>query len=248
MNASRSAALVSGLSKLDREIGSFRESRGILFDFGGTLDSDGEHWLDRFFLLYKRCGLDIPPPEIKRVFYRADALCCSDPRVTSMGLRALMAHHVRLQFHGLNLEDDAREKELVEAFCVKSERHLRRNAGLLSGLTGSYRLGLVSNFYGNVAVLCEEAGLAHSLNVILDSTRVGIGKPNPEIFQLALANLELAATQVIFVGDSFERDMIPARELGMRTIWLKGPNPRVPPNAGPVDACISSLTELDALV
>lgn len=43
-------------------------------------------------------------------------------------------------------------------------------------------------------------------------------------------------------------NIIPARDLGMKTIWLKGPNPRIPLNAGPVDAWISSLSELEVLI
>jgi len=226
----------------------FLGCEAILFDFGGTLDSDGEHWLDRIYQLYASVGLDLPSPEIKHAFYEADALCHGDPTVALFGLRPLMKHLVHLQFKALGLEDDAKEQELVEMFCVKSERFLRRNALLLSRFRRRYRLGLVSNFYGNLATLCKEAGLAESLDVILDSAQIGISKPDPEIFRMALAKLELDPEQAIFVGDSYERDMMPACEVGMKSIWLKGPNPRIPSNAGPVDAWISSLSELEVLI
>ncbi len=226
----------------------FLECKAILFDFGGTLDSDGEHWLDRFYALYEGAGLEIPSSEIKRAFYYADGLCTSDPQVVSLGLRPLIRRHVLLQFSALNLADEEKEKELVEGFCTRSEHYLRRNAHLVHRLKGRYRLGLVSNFYGNVATLCEEVGLAEAFDVILDSARVGMSKPNPEIFQAALQRLGRPPEETICVGDSFERDMIPTRELGMKTIWLKGPNPRLPANAGPVDALISSLSELEVLI
>jgi putative hydrolase of the HAD superfamily len=226
----------------------FHGCKAILFDFGGTLDSDGEHWLDRFYALYQDQGFQIPLSEIKRAFYHADGLCSSNSQVVSFGLRPLMKYLVHLQFKALDLGDDAKEQELVEMFCSKSERFLRRNALLLSRFRHWYRLGLVSNFYGNVATLCKEAGLEESLDVILDSAQIGISKPDPGIFRTALERLRLDPGKVIFVGDSYERDMIPAREAGMRTIWLKGPNPRIPSNAGPVDAWISSLSELEVLI
>ncbi len=226
----------------------FRACKAILFDFGGTLDSDGEHWLDRFYDLYKDAGFDIPAPEIKRAFYHADSLCYGNSRVMAMGLRPLMAHHVHLQFIALNLEDAGKERQIVENFCSQSEALLRRNACLLSRLKNRYRLGLVSNFYGNVGVLCEEAGLSESLEIILDSAKIGLSKPDAEIFRMALDKLGLPAEQVIFVGDSYERDMIPPRELGMKTIWLKGPVPRMPPHAEPVDHWISSLSALERLL
>ena len=225
-----------------------RGCKAILFDFGGTLDSDGEHWLDRFYALYEGEGLNIPSSEIKRAFYHADDLCSSDPQIISMGLRPLIKRHVSWQFLALNLIDDEKEKNLVEGFCAKSEHFLHRNATLLHRMHDRYRLGLVSNFYGNVATLCEEAGFAKAFDVILDSARIGMRKPDPGIFQAALDRLGTRPEEVICVGDSFERDMIPTRELGMKTIWLKGPNPRMPANGGPVDDSISSLSELEVLI
>jgi putative hydrolase of the HAD superfamily len=226
----------------------FPHCEAILFDFGGTLDSDGEHWLDRFYDLYGQAGFGLPLAEIKRAFYAADLLCYNDPIVVSMGLRPLMKHHVRLQFAALNLKDPAKEEEIIERFCAKTERTLERNAQLLRRLKPFYRLGVISNFYGNVAALCREAALADSLDVILDSAEIGVSKPDPEIFRIALTKLDLAPALAIFIGDSYERDIVPARQLGMKTIWLKGPNPRIPENAEPADFEISSLMELGSIV
>ena len=226
----------------------FRNCEAILLDFGGTLDSDGEHWLDRFLELYEQAGLDYPHEEIKRVFYLADDICCKDPDVDGFGLRDLMKYHVHLQLDALGLQDQHSEDRLVDGFCSKTERTLRRNALLLARLKERYRLGVVSNFYGNVATLCEEAGLSDHLEVILDSTCVGLSKPDPEIFRLALKQIKAGPAEVIFVGDSFERDIIPARNVGMKTIWLKGPNPRLPKNHGPIGCLISSLPELESVL
>ncbi len=226
----------------------FKGCKGILLDFGGTLDSDGEHWLDRFYDLYEKEGVDVSREEIKRVFYRADALCCGDPFVSGLGLRALMRHHVRLQLEELGRSVPAWEEPLVEGFCSRTESFLRRNALLLARLRERFLLGVVSNFYGNVAVLCQEAGLSPWLDVILDSTRVGVCKPDPGIFRMALDGLGLEPAEAVFVGDSYERDMMPARKMGMRTIWMKGPRPRILRDAEPVDGCISNLTDLELLL
>ena len=219
-----------------------------MFDFGGTLDSDGEHWLDRFYELYDQAAISLPREQIKRVFYEADAMCCSDPLVNKMGLRRLMRHHIRFQFMAHHLSNGSEEEQMIEAFCAKTEDYLERNARLLSRLRDLYKMGVVSNFYGNVAVICEEAGLAHSFATILDSTRLGFGKPEPEIFRLALQQVNVAAEECLFVGDSYERDMLPAIKLGMKTVWLKGPSPRIPENAEPVDGVISNLVELEPLL
>ena len=159
-----------------------------------------------------------------------------------------MKYHVHLQFAALKLRDQPREDQFVEGFCSKTERVLQRNTILVSRLKNRYRLGVVSNFYGNVEVLCDEVGLSDHLDVILDSTCIGLSKPDPEIFLLALKSINVEPTETIFVGDSYERDIMPARSLGMKTVWLKGPNPRLPENPGPVDCQISSLPELESLL
>jgi HAD superfamily hydrolase (TIGR01549 family) len=226
----------------------FSQCEAILFDFGGTLDSDGEHWLDRFYELYEQAGFNLARDDIKRAFYDADNVCCSDPQVDSMGLRPLMKHHVSLQFATLNLKKPAKEEEIVEQFCAKTERILRRNAELLKRLEPAYRMGLVSNFYGNAATLCREAGLTESLEVILDSIKIGFSKPDLEIFRIALRKLNQVPARTIFVGDSFDRDIMPAQQLGMKTIWLRGPHPRLPEHFEPPDAQITSLMELETIV
>lgn len=248
MNAAQIKPPVAGCQHTPMKSAVFGGCKAVLFDFGGTLDSDGEHWLDRFYEIYDQVGLKYSQPEIKRAFYHADDRCCANSHVNSMRLRPMMELHVHLQFEALGIADEGMEKDVVKRFCQRSERFLQRNARLLRTMRCRYRLGVISNFYGNVGALCEEAGLADSLDVILDSGRVGVRKPDPEIFLTALVELGLPPWEVVFVGDSYERDMIPSRDLGMGTIWLKGPHPRIPLNAGPVDAWISSLMELKGLL
>ncbi len=228
-------------------INKFGECRGILFDYGGTLDSDGERWPDRFYALYEEAAINVPREEIKRAFYYAEDYCYADPKASVLDLRALVGVHVRLQFEALGLKDGRKERALADKFCTTSEKFMVRAARLLKRIKARYRLGIVSNFYGNLGTLLEEAGLIEFLDVVVDSNRVGSQKPDPKIFRHALEQLGLPAHQVIFVGDSYERDMIPSRELGMKTVWLKGPN-QATVGAEEVDVCISSLSELEALI
>jgi putative hydrolase of the HAD superfamily len=226
----------------------FRECEALLFDFGGTLDADGEHWLDRFFALYEAGGLEFQQEEIKRAFYYADAVCHADLGVSSIGLRSFVHRHVSHQFEALSFQDPVKQKELADRFCDRAEEFFLQRAGLLAYLKTRFRLGVVSNFFGNLRVVFEEAGLAGSVEVMIDSGCVGVAKPDPRIFQLALDRLRLPPGRAVFIGDSYERDMMPSAQLGLKTIWLKGPNPRLPEHAPPVDAVITRLSELEVLV
>jgi putative hydrolase of the HAD superfamily len=226
----------------------FRECKALLFDFGGTIDADGEHWLDRFFALYEGAGLDFRQEEIKRAFYHAAAVCHADPGVPLLGLRPFVHRHVYHQFEALSLHDPEKQKELADRFCDRAEEFFLHRVSLLARLLTRFRVGVVSNFFGNLTRVFEDAGLAGSVEVMIDSGCVGVAKPDPRIFQLALEQLRLPPGSAVFIGDSYERDMIPSAQLGLKTIWLKGPNPRLPEHAPPVDAVITRLSELEVLV
>lgn len=225
----------------------FRGCEALLFDFGGTIDSDGEHWLDRFFDLYEHEGLKFHRDDIKRAFYVADAACHADAGLPAAGLRTLLDRHVGHQFAALGFDDAAMHRRLAGLFCGRSEHILSLRTGLFRTVRGRFRTGIVSNFFGNLEVILDDAGLSNAFDVVIDSGRVGVSKPDPRIFMLALEKLDLRPEQAVFIGDSYERDMVPAAGIGMKTIWLKGPAPRMPENAPPIDAIITRLSELEAL-
>jgi FMN phosphatase YigB (HAD superfamily) len=125
---------------------------------------------------------------------------------------------------------------------------LHTSVRVLARLRQRYALGVISNFYGNVVTLCRECGLADLCSVIIDSAQVGVSKPERRIFTLALEQLGCTPHTAVYVGDSFERDMVPAKGAGLRTIWLRGLEPRVCPDPAMVDATITTLEELPALL
>jgi len=220
----------------------------ILFDFGGTLDSDGQHWLNRFYRIYDQIGLSQTPKEkIKEAFYWADSQLEIDPAIRSAGFRLMMEHHVHLQFEKLGLKDSKLEAQAAEAFYRPSEKVLHRNRSILERLRhDGFRLGIVSNFYGNVPTLCAEAGLTPVLTVILDSVLVGLKKPDPKFFQMALDQLKISADHTAFVGDSFERDIVPAKAMGMTTLWMTSDLNLPASDPSKIDKTLYSLEDLPA--
>ncbi len=82
------------------------------------------------------------------------------------------------------------------------------------------RLGVVSNADGKVASLFAQQGLDHFFDCIIDSRLVGVEKPDPQIFYLALAQLQLPAASCLYVGDNYDNDVIGARRAGLRPVLL----------------------------
>jgi putative hydrolase of the HAD superfamily len=76
-----------------------------------------------------------------------------------------------------------------------------------------------------------------------------VRKPDPAIFQLGVEALQLDAQEVVVVGDSFSKDIQPAKSIGCRAVWIKGlgwgseeVDERVP------DATIEALSELQDIL
>lgn len=81
-------------------------------------------------------------------------------------------------------------------------------------------LGVVSNADGRVAGSLAALGLAHHFEVIIDSAVVGVEKPSPRIFELALEACGARAEETVFVGDIYEIDVRGARQAGITPVLI----------------------------
>jgi putative hydrolase of the HAD superfamily len=86
-----------------------------------------------------------------------------------------------------------------------------------------YRAAVVSNSDGTVADSLEAAGFGGLFELVIDSTNVGISKPDPGIFQMALDALAVAAGDTWYVGDSLYHDIGGARSAGLEEAVLIDP-------------------------
>ena len=219
----------------------------MLFDFGGTLDADGLPWKERMSRLFREEGARVPRDRFDPAFYKADdALVGTLPATTSF--RATVERLATGVAQALEVPDPDIAARVARRFLGDSLQALGENTPLLRELGRRYRLGIVSNFYGNLAQVCEDAGIRSLFGVLVDSVAVGCTKPAPRIFQHALDALGVTAAKATFVGDSLPRDMAGARGVGMRHIWLVGAETSA---AGPCcrdDRQIRSLRELEAIL
>ena len=81
-------------------------------------------------------------------------------------------------------------------------------------------LGLISNVDKDMAPVFEELGLASLLQVVVTSQSVGFNKPQPEIFQEALRQAGVKASETIYVGDQYQVDIVGANKAGMKGLLL----------------------------
>ena len=219
----------------------------VLFDFGGTLDAEGLPWKERVFRLFCDEGAVVARERFDPAFYAADdALVGTLPATTSF--QATVERLAAGVAAALELADPAVADRVARRFLADAMRTLEGNTPLLRELGRRYRLGIVSNFYGNLTQVCDDAGIRSLFGVLVDSVEVGCTKPAPRIFRHALDALGVSAAKATFVGDSLPRDMAGARGVGMRHIWLVGAEASAASPCCRDDRQIRSLRELEAIL
>src|SRR5262249_21396777 len=109
---------------------------------------------------------------------------------------------------------------IATSFVRETAAGLEHSRSVLQALRGRFRMGVVSNFYGNLDRVLGEARMDRFLDAIADSSRVQVFKPKPGIFEAAIKQLRIAPGAITMVGDSLAKDCTPARKLGLRTVWL----------------------------
>ena len=87
-------------------------------------------------------------------------------------------------------------------------------------VAAGYRLGLISNFESWLERLLHDLDLARFFDVRVISGLEGVEKPEPEIFERALARAGVGAREAAYVGDSPEFDVAPSSSLGMRAFLI----------------------------
>jgi HAD superfamily hydrolase (TIGR01549 family) len=231
----------------------------LLFDFGGTLDGPA-HWLDRFLASYRAAGIEISRVELDPAFEHATRIGYGATRIVSrFEMTDLVRFLVGHQFEYLRKSGpDAIRKKLDDSGAAGRHRLVEHvttsfvretSAGLAHGfeivdaLKGHFKLGIVSNFYGNLDRILEEAKLDRFFAAVADSSRVGIFKPELGIFEFALKKLQCAPESAAMIGDSLAKDCAPARKLGLRTVWLRT-ELRTGEDSAAADVTIRSIDEV----
>lgn len=92
---------------------------------------------------------------------------------------------------------------------------------ILLELHEKYKLGIIANQSLGTAQRLENWGIGKYFDVIVASAEEGCEKPDLKIFELALKRANCKPEESVMIGDRLDNDMVPAKQLGMKTIWVK---------------------------
>ena len=205
--------------------------QGIIFDYGGTIDTDAMHWAEVLWGSYQGNQVPVDKESFRQAYVHGERTLAREPLVKpTHDFHQVLRLKTGIQMRYLwergfltSEEEAARMAERVADDCHQVVLHtLERTRPVVTHLATMYPLVLVSNFYGNIQHILRQYGLSDSFRQVIESSVVGVRKPDPAIFRLGVEALGLPASSVLVVGDSFTKDILPARSVGCRTVWLKG--------------------------
>ena len=221
--------------------------RGVLFDYGGTIDTNGIHWAEVIWEAYQAENVLITKEAFRDAYVYGERMLGKNP--------IIQPHHTFLDMMRLKIEiqrskspfEGGRGMSKVQGSKGKDESYLtkvplvgkelsyriadycynyartsvEKARPLIERIANKYPLVMVTNFYGNMRAVLSDFGIDHLFPIIIESAVVGIRKPDPQIFRLGVETLQLQANEVVVIGDSYDKDIIPATIAGCQTIWLK---------------------------
>lgn len=202
--------------------------KGIIFDYGGTLDSRGLHWSEVLWQGYCQAGVPIDKETFRNAYVEGERALARERIIMPQDdFHTLLLKKVEVEISYLPYKPDAEVHDRwikeIATYCDDAARECIEEAHtILEQLHERYPMMLVSNFYGNIDEVLRSYDIRHLFKGIIESAVVGVRKPNPTLFKLGVDALELEPDEVLVVGDSLRKDIIPAEHLGCHALWLKG--------------------------
>ena len=236
----------------------------VVFDAGGTLVRLDFEWMSE---MLAELGVTASVDDLRRGEVhgrrRYDALAARMPgHPPQVGPPALGLHPplgsvapTQAYFSGLLEAVGCRHPVLEEALERMQRRPVppsllwaRPMEGARAAIDGVVALGLraccVSNSDGRAELHLKTLGVREGLEFVVDSQLVGVEKPDPRIFDIALSKLALSAARTVYVGDIRSVDEAGARAAGMHFVLIDP----FGDYAAPGQAAVRRLEDLPALL
>ena len=121
------------------------------------------------------------------------------------------------------------------------------HAEALQQLRKTHRLGVVSNIWSKSGLYLREferVGIRGLFDILVFSSDHGPIKPSPSLFGKALEAFEVDRSEIVFVGDSLERDIAGAKTVGLSAVWVNTGTGEIGESVPTPDLVIHDLPEL----
>ena len=159
-------------------------------------------------------------------------------------------HSILLQRVGVDARREVLDRILASQFSTAAWELYPDVEPMLAEVreSGGVTVGIVSDWGSNLRPIVDELGLDRYLDFVLPSGAVGVAKPNPAFFRMAIDRAGVWPEDALMVGDSYRADVRGAWSAGMDAVWLdrhEGIN--ITPEGEPTPHDVLVIHALDAL-
>ena len=174
----------------------------LFFDVGYTLVNEDTVW-------EKRCREQAQTDEAKKLGLSADDI-----------------------YHEIEIATVSRKPQfrtVIDKFCftevapyrTELEELYEEAPAVIKALAQKYELGIIANQLDGLKERMEAFGLLQYFKYIVSSWDVQVMKPDIRIFEYALDKANCKPQDACMIGDRLDNDILPAKSLGMKTVWIK---------------------------
>ena len=196
MDLPRNSTQTARRSKKKRILPKKDEIKWLFFDVGSTLVDESKVYEDR----------------MKRI---ADL----------SGLTYEQIYKYAMSFYKENKKGDLEVARQLGVKLPKWESQYERlytdTKDCLKKLSRIYKIGVIANQSLGTSERLENLGVRKYIDLIIASAEEGVSKPDRRIFEIALERSRCRPENAVMIGDRIDNDIVPAKQLGMKTIWIK---------------------------
>ena len=168
----------------------------IFFDLGATLVDESDVYKSRCEYAIRQLSID--PAEFMNKVYEEAKLSPTPIRTAAKAYGVVLPPW-----------DSSLEKLYDGAFDI------------ISYLYGKYKLGIIANQEVGTQERIDNWGIGKFFDVVISSAEAGCAKPDSKIFSMALDKAGCRPEDAIMIGDRLDNDIIPAKKMGMKTVWVR---------------------------
>lgn len=160
-------------------------------------------------------------------------------------------YETALQFYKQNQKGDLETAKLLgvglPSWNKEAEILYGDTVRCLEYLSGKYKIGVIANQSLGTERRLERYGILKYIDLVVASAEEGVAKPDKRIFEIALGRSGCKASNSVMIGDRIDNDIVPAKSLGMFTVWVRqgfGQYWRIKNETEKADCTVNSLGEL----
>ena len=160
-------------------------------------------------------------------------------------------YETALMFYKDNKKGDLETMKLLNVekpkWCFEDEFLYADTEDCLKKLSSKYKIGIIANQSLGTASRLDGFGILKYIDLVVASAEEGVAKPDRKIFEIALNRAFCKPEQAVMIGDRIDNDIIPAKQIGMLTIWVKqsfGKYWNITSENEKADYVVDSLTEI----